>query len=397
MKIAGIVAEYNPFHNGHKYHLEKTKELTGADRIVVVMSGNYVQRGETAIISKWARAEAAVENGADLVVELPAMWSVARAQDYACGAVSLLNSLGCIDVISFGSECGNAELLIKTAQALGDAKVTGKMRKDLETGISFASARAEAVRTYYGDECYDILNEPNNNLGIEYILANSKYEKRAEICTVKRKGASHDGIIISGDIASASEIRKMMINGECWENYVPKSAAEIYKREIKNHKAPALYSKLELSILCCMRRLSAEEIAKTPDVSEGIENRIHDAALKAKNLDELFSLAKTKRYSHARIRRIVLASFLGFTREICCGSPPYIKILAMNGKGREILRAAKENAALPIVTKAADIEKLSQRAGQIYSLESECTDIYSLTAPEILPCGREQTAQIIIR
>ncbi|MGN1169522.1 MAG: nucleotidyltransferase family protein, partial [Acutalibacteraceae bacterium] len=172
MKTAGIVAEYNPFHNGHKYHIEKTKELTGADSVVAVMSGNFVQRGETAILSKWARAKAAIDNGVDLVIELPTLWSIARAQSFAGGAVSLLKALGCVDVISFGSECGDIDKLRETAFALSDEAVVNRMKDNLEIGMSFAGARAEAVRTLKGDDFFDILNEPNNTLGVEYIIAN---------------------------------------------------------------------------------------------------------------------------------------------------------------------------------------------------------------------------------
>lgn len=398
MKTAGIVAEYNPFHNGHKYHIEETKKQTGADHVVAVMSGNYVQRGETALFSKWARAETAIENGVDLVVELPTIWSTARAQDFAGGAVSLLQALGCVDVLSFGSELGDSEILSQTAKILSDKRVIKRMQDDLEIGMSFAGARAEAVRAFFGDSYYDILNEPNNTLGIEYILANNKDRKRKmEVFTVARKGAAHDSLIRSENIASASDIRRMILEGEKWSNYVPQSVVEILEREQKNLTGPTPYSKLEFSVLCCMRQLRPEDIMETPDVSEGIENRIHDAALKSRNLEELFSLAKTRRYPHARIRRIVLASFLGFTKEQCEGLPPYIKVLAMNEKGREILKAAKETATLPIVTKAADFDNLSERAKEVYSLEGMCTDVYSLATPVILPCGREQTTQVIVK
>lgn len=398
MKTAGIVAEYNPFHNGHKYHIEKTKEETGADHVVAVMSGNFVQRGETAILSKWARAEMAIENGVDLVIELPTMWSIARAQDFAAGAVSLLQALGCVDVISFGSECGDSEILQKTSEILGDPRVLSRMLNDLEIGMSFAGARAEAVRMYYGDSYYDILSEPNNTLAIEYILANNKDQKRkADIFTVQRKGAAHDSLIRSENIASASDIRRMMLAGENWSHFVPQSVVDIYNREVENQTGPTPYSKLMFSVLCCMRQSRAEDILESPDVSEGIENRIHEAALKARDLDELFTLAKTRRYPHSRIRRIVLASFLGLTREQCEGLPPYIKVLAMNEKGREILKAAKETAALPIVTKASDFDNLSERAKEVYSLEGMCTDVYSLATPVIFPCGREQTSQIIVK
>lgn len=398
MKTAGIVAEYNPFHNGHKYHIEETKKASGADHVVAVMSGNFVQRGETALFSKWARAQMAIENGVDLVIELPTMWSVARAQDFALGAVSLLQALGCVDVISFGSESGDAAVLSKTAKVLSDKRVEKRLRDNLDIGMSFAGARAEAVRAFFGDSFYDILNEPNNNLAIEYILANNKNRKRLmDVLTIPRKGAAHDSVIRSENIASASEIRRMMLAGENWTHFVPQSVVDIYNREVKEKTGPTPYSKLEFSVLCCMRQSRAEDILETPDVSEGIENRIHEAALRARNLEELFSLAKTRRYSHARIRRIVLASFLGLTKEQCEGLPPYIKVLAMNGKGKEILRAAKETASLPIVTKAADFDELSEKAKEIYSLEGMCTDVYSLATPVIFPCGREQTTSVFIK
>lgn len=397
MKTAGIIAEYNPFHNGHKYHIEKTKEETGADHVVAVMSGNYVQRGETAILSKWARAETALENGVDLVLELPTIWSIARAQDFAAGAVHILNSLGCVDVLSFGSELGDIETLRHISEILSDKRVEERMQADLDIGMSFAGARAEAVRTYYGDAYYDILNEPNNILAVEYILANSKYENKPDVFTISRKGAAHDCLKRSENIASASEIRRMILENEKWSPYVPQSTVDIFEREKENETGPTPYSKLEFSVLCCMRQLAAEDIAETPDVSEGIENRIHEAAQKARTLDELFSFAKTRRYSHARIRRIVLASFLGFTKDQCEGLPPYIKVLAMNDKGKDILREAKEKASLPIITKASDIDALGERAKKIYSLEGMCTDVYSLATPVILPCGREQTTPVIVK
>ncbi len=396
MKIAGIVAEYNPFHNGHKYHIEKTKEITGADGVVAVMSGNFVQRGETAILSKWARAKAAIENGVDLVVELPTIWSIARAQSFAQGAVGILKGLGCVDSISFGSECGDIEKLIETATALSDPLVIERMKKNLEIGMSYAGARAEAVRTYHGDDFFNILNEPNNTLGIEYIIANNEGDPKSGIVTVQRHAVAHDSIKRSENFASASDIRSMMLEGDSWVRYVPQSMVEIYRQEVESQTGPTPYSKLEFSILCCMRQLRVEDILESPDVSEGIENRIHDAALKAASLEDLFATAKTRRYSHARIRRIVLASFLGFTKEMCEGLPPYIKVLAMNDKGKEILKKAKETATLPIITKASDVDTLSDRAKEVYSLEGMCTDVYSLATPVIFPCGREQTTQVYV-
>ncbi len=397
MKIGGIVAEYNPFHNGHKYQLEKSKELGEWTHVVAAMSSNYVQRGETALISKWARAEMAVKNGVDLVVEIPTLWSTSFAQRFALGGVSLLDSLGCVDMLSFGSECGDINELIECKNAINSDAVTERLKENLDFGLSFASARAEALRTVYGNRFFDILEEPNNTLGIEYLQALDKLDSHIVPMTVKRVGASHDSIIRSENFACASDIRSMMLGGgREWEMFVPQSVVDIYRREEENNRAPCPNSKLGFSILCCMRQLSAEDIGLSPDVSEGIEYRIHDAALKASSLEELYQLAKTKRYSHARIRRIVLHAFMGFVSDDYKENPPYIHVLAMNERGKEILKEAKDRAKKPIVTKASDFDGLDDYGRHVFALEDMCTDVYSLASPVILPCGREKTNGIVV-
>lgn len=397
MKIGGIIAEYNPFHNGHRYQLEKSKELGEWTHAVAVMSSNYVQRGETALVSKWARAEMAVKNGIDLVIELPTLWSTAHAQRFALGGVSLLDSLGCVDMLSFGSECGDIDELIECKNAINSEAVCERLKENLEYGLSFASARAEALRTVYGNRFFDILEEPNNTLGIEYLQALDKLSSDIVPMTVRRVGSAHDSIIRSENFACASDIRAMLLGeNKEWEMFVPQSVADIYNREKESNQAPCPNSKLEFSILCCMRQLSAEDIGLSPDVSEGIEYRIHDAALKASSLEELYQLAKTKRYSHARIRRIVLHAFMGFTAEDYKENPPYIHVLAMNDKGKEILKEAKEKAKKPIVTKASDFDELDDYGCHVFALEDMCTDVYSLASPVILPCGREKTNGIIV-
>lgn len=397
MKIGGIVAEYNPFHNGHKYQLQKSVETGELTHTVAVMSSNYVQRGEAAILSKWARAETAVKNGVDLVIELPTLWSSSYAQRFSLGAVSLLDALGCVDVLSFGSEIGNIDELIACKNAINSEEVKDRLKENLDLGLGFATARAEALRSVCGNRFFDILEGANNTLGIEYLNALDTLGSDILPMTIRRKGAAHDSIMRSDNFASASEIRRMIReNNREWEMYVPQSVADIYNREASEEKAPCLNEKLEFSILCCMRQLSAEDIGLSPDVSEGIEYRIHDAALKARTLDELYSLAKTKRYSHARIRRIVLHAFMGFTKDDYKGNPPYIHVLAMNDKGKEILKEAKEKAKLPIVTKASDFDELNEYGKHVFSLEDMCTDVFSLSSPAILPCGREKTNGIIV-
>ena len=397
MKIGGIVAEYNPFHNGHKYQLHKSIETGELTHTVGVMSSNYVQRGETAIVSKWARAEMAVKNGVDLVIELPTLWSTSYAQRFAEGAVSLLDALGCVDVLSFGSEIGNIDELIACKNAINSEEVKERLKENLDLGLGFATARAEALRSVCGNRFFDILEGANNTLGIEYLNALDTLGSDIVPMTIRRKGAAHDSIMRSDNFASASEIRRMIQeNNNEWKMYVPQSVVDIYNREAGEEKAPCLNEKLEFSILCCMRQLSAEDIGLSPDVSEGIEYRIHDAALKARTLDELYTLAKTKRYSHARIRRIVLHAFMGFTKDDYKDNPPYIHVLAMNDKGKEILKEAKEKAKLPIITKASDFDELDEYGGHVFSLEDMCTDVFSLSSPAILPCGREKTNGIIV-
>ena len=397
MKIGGIVAEYNPFHNGHRYQLQKSVESGELTHTVAVMSSNYVQRGEAAIISKWARAEMAVKNGIDLVIELPTLWSTSYAQRFAEGAVSLLDALGCVDTLSFGSEIGNIDELIACQKAINSEEVSERLKENLDLGLGFATARAEAMRTVCGNRFFDILDGANNTLGIEYLNALDRLGSDITPMTIKRKGAAHDSIMRNDNFASASEIRRMIReNSKEWEVYVPQSVADIYNREASEQKAPCLNEKLEFSILCCMRQLSAEDIGLSPDVSEGIEYRIHEAALKARTLDELYSLAKTKRYSHARIRRIVLHAFMGFVADDYKGNPPYIHVLAMNDKGKEILKEAKEKAKLPIVTKASDFDSLDEYGRHVFALEDMCTDVFSLSSPAILPCGREKTNGIIV-
>ena len=397
MKIGGIIAEYNPFHNGHRYQLEKSKELGELTHVVAVLSSNYVQRGETSLVSKWARAEMAVRNGADLVIELPVLWSTPYAQRFALGGVSLLDALGCVDVLSFGSECGDIDELIECKNVLKSEAVDEKIKENLEYGLSYANSRAEALRTVCGNRFFDLLEGANNTLGIEYLNALDKLESDMMPMTIKRTGASHDSIMRSENFASASEIRRLMLqNNSEWERYVPQSVVDIYNRERENLLAPCTNSKLEFSILCCMRQLDAEDIALAPDVSEGIEYRIHDAALKASSLEELYQLAKTKRYSHARIRRIVLHAFMGIKESDYKNNPPYIHVLAMNDSGKEILKEAKGKAKLPIITKASDFDELDEYGKHVFNLEDMCTDVYSLSSPVILPCGREKTNGIIV-
>lgn len=394
MSTAGIVAEYNPFHNGHAYHIARTRE-NGATAVVCVMSSWFVQRGETALMHPNARARMALMNGADLVVSLPTPWACAAAQTFARGAVGLLDAMGCVDTLSFGSECADVELLRAASCAVDDYTVRESMRANLLSGVSFASARQRAVEEL--DPCVaSVLSSPNDTLAVEYIRAIDTLKSNLSLFAVKREGVGHDSGEAVNSFASASLIRSRVKSGEGFFDLMPESAAEILTSEIESGRAPADIRVLEKAILACLRVSTPEEIAAVPDISEGLENRIYSASRSASSLDELYSLAKTKRYSHARIRRAVAALLLGIEAADCEGIPPYIRVLGFNAIGREKLRAMRSSAKLPIVMRAADIKKLGERAKRVFSIEERAADLFSLALPAVMPCGAEYTDEIAV-
>ncbi len=381
MLTVGIIAEYNPFHNGHKALIDMARQM-GATHIVAVMSGNFVQRGECALFHHSVRTKAALNGGVDLVVQLPVPYAVSGAQGFARAGAEILNALGCVDMLLFGSERGDAEKISETADIIYGEEIKPLIAEELKKGISFASARENAL-CMISPECADIIQSPNNILGVEYVSALKRINSRIKPVTFKRIGADHDSSQTHMNIASASLIRERILSGREWQRLVPDSGffenAQI--ADMKN---------IERAILYKMRIISAEELAKAPDVSEGIENRIVSAASQAKSLGELYSLAKTKRYSHARIRRIILNSFLGITEEELKTPVPYIRITGFNSNGREIIRKAAETATLPIITKAADIANLNDDAQRVFSAECRAGDIYALCTDDVNTCDSEK-------
>ncbi len=383
MKTVGIIAEYNPFHNGHAYLINKAREC-GADRVVAVMSGNFVQRGEPAIFSHESRTEAALLNGVDLVLQLPSVYAMSSAQSFASAGVRILDSLGCVDELIFGSECGDISKITAAADALDSEAFKDNLTNELKKGISFASARENALRQI-DPGIADIIKSPNNILAVEYVYAIKNQNSKMNPVTFGRIGADHDSDKTTENIASASLIRESINDGN-WEKYVPENAVEIYKNE-----SVADIKNIENAILYKMRTVKKEELAAMPDISEGIENRIISAAYEATTLDELYSLAKTKRYSHARIRRIVFSCFLGFTAEDLRIPAPYIRVIGFNERGAEIIRETKKTATLPIITKAADIASLGDDARKIFSSECRAGDIFALCLNSVKPCGTEKS------
>lgn len=389
MRIVGIVAEYNPFHNGHCYHLEKTKEITKADVVVAVMSGSFTQRCEPAVISKWARAKTALLNGVDLVLELPFSFSTASAESFALGGVSVLHSLGCVDAISFGSECGDIAKLIEVKNAVMSEETQNALKEHLKSGVTFATARAKAVEDGFGEEIADLMYEPNNILAVEYLKALDYLQSDIEPFTIQRMGTGYHQEGIKGSFSSASHIRKLITDGNNKiKRVMPESTYAVLREEILKGASPASIFRLERGILSKLRTMGKEEIANINEVAEGLEGRIFNAAMKARSLEELFLFAKTKRYTMSRIRRVALWSYLGVQKRHISDEVPYIRVLGFNDKGRQVIKMAKKADNYPIITKAADAkEELSWQAEEIFDLESRATDVWALCTPAILSGG----------
>ena len=385
MKTAGIICEYNPFHNGHKYHIEKTKELYGATHIVGVMSGNFTQRGDVAIIDKYKRAETALKNGVDLVIELPVAFALGSAEQFAQGAVHLLNSLGCIDILSFGSESGNIELLQETAGAIAYVSETDTFMNALRNGSSYPAALQKALEEYYEDDIVETLACPNNTLAIEYLKALSEYGSFIKPVTVKRYGAAHDSDeSVSDTVVSASYLRKQITNGNDVSRLMPNA----------DFSNTADILRLETAILSKLRTMTKAQLASVPNVMLGLENRIYKAVSVASSLPELMMLIKTKRYTMARIRRIILCSYLGITKNDLKNLPAYVHILGMNSKGKEIL--SNLNCPLPVNTSLMSLSKENPIAQKQAMLEERCGNLYALAMEKKIPCGLDFTAKPII-
>jgi cytidyltransferase-like protein len=406
MKTAAIICEYNPFHNGHKYHIEQTKKLFGATHLVAVMSGNFTQRGDVAIFDKFTRTKMALDNGIDLVLELPVASALASAQEFSAGAIHILNSLNCIDLLSFGSECGDIDLLKETAGAVVFAEEAYEFKGMMRRGLPYPAALVQTIEKYYEDVIPETLASPNNTLAIEYIKALADTGSSVEPVTIKRHGAEHDsdefklpeqilGVYLNAEetpeiaTASASLLRKMLINNaEGIEKFTPCTFPADY----------ACIYRLETAILYKLRTMSAAEINKVPNVMHGLENRIAKAAKAARSLSELMVLIKTKRYTLARLRRIVLCCLLGITKADAKIKPKYIRILGMNEKGREILAKAGSSsaAALPVDASLAALMKKSGECKRQAVLEVRCSDIYALAFEKAYPCGLELTTKPVI-
>ncbi|MBQ4427131.1 MAG: nucleotidyltransferase family protein [Oscillospiraceae bacterium] len=377
MKIAGIICEYNPFHTGHAAHIAATRSQIGTcGAVICVMSPNFVQRGEIAILPKHIRAEAALRGGADLVIELPTEFATAGAERFARAGVELLAALNLPVTLSFASECGDVQALEAVAEALSSEAVNAAISLELKAGVSYARARERAVRAILGEGA-GVLREPNNILGIEYIKAIKRLNlSDFEPFTVQRFGVSHDGGE-GGGYASASRIREILRGGGSAEEYLPCPISSPVSDP----------SRLEAAFLYRFRTMTDYEFEALPDSGEGLWRRFRDCARSGKSVSEVIEAVKTKRYAHARIRRLALHSLLGITAEMQAKPPAYLRVLGFTKRGAEVLHEAKKHAALPIITKPADYKSA-------LAFEARCTDIFRLALDSA--AGSEWTTNPIL-
>lgn len=399
MKIAGIIAEYNPFHNGHAHHIERTRAEKGgceATHVVAVMSGHFVQRGEPALLTKADRVKMALAGGVDVVLELPLPWALSSAETFARGGVSILNALGCVDTISFGSECGDVALLEKVADVMESDRFPSLLRYHLEGGIAFPEAQSRAVAEIAGDSIAALLSRPNNMLGIEYIKAIRQLAPSIQPFTVPRMGAEHDDMAPLGDTASAGFLRTVILSGKMLNAapYMPRTVYRVLSDAAEDGHCPADTRRLERGILSHLRRMSADELAACPGISEGLHNRVKEATNTATTWEELEQFIKTRRYPLTRIRRMLWSAFLEIPRDLAKTAPPYVRVLGYSERGREILNKARESSA-PLLGRASQADRLTGVARQVWELECRAADLYALTLPKPFPCGAEYTTGMI--
>lgn len=382
-RVVGIIAEYNPFHNGHARQIARIRE-EGEARVVAVMSGNFVQRGEPALLDKYVRAKAALACGVDLVVELPFPYACARARDFARMGVRAMEALGCVEELCFGAEWADLDLLWRAARALDSPETGEETRRLCAQGLTYAKARRLALETVLGEGAA-LLDSPNNTLAVEYLRALEECGASLRPRALPREGAGHESLRLEGGIASGQALRALHKAGESWEGLVPPAALACYEGQpdfrLERGEAAALWQ---------LRRMEKEDFAALPDVSEGLENRLWEAARVCTGTADFLARVKTKRYPLARLRRILLHAVLGVRREDFSFSLPYLKVLGFTERGRELMGKGK----IPLLSKGVKIEALSEEAAELHWKTAKATDFFSLLAPVPRPKGEEYRGRI---
>lgn len=360
MSKAAVICEFNPFHNGHKFLLEKIKS-NYANEVICIVSGSFVQRGDIAITDKYARTTAALQNGADMVVELPTVYAVSGAATFAKIGVQLAATLGC-DTLCFGAE-NTLEELERIVDIIDDPATQEAIAAQMKSGAYYP----QAISTALGEEKAQIIRKPNNILAVEYIRACKRHGLSP--VAISREGVNHDDTTTVGDFASASKIREMIQTGKDYSQFTPMTIEH-----------PAFLSAIEPAILFQLKTIDKDELALLADVSEGLENRIYEVAVSYNSIKEILEQIKTKRYTMARLRRIMIAALLGITKEMQATPVPYIRVLGVKKEKSELLRSKE----LPLI--------IDVRRGydELHRIDKEIFDV-DLKAAELMNIAQKTT------
>lgn len=389
-RVLGIIAEYNPFHNGHLYHIARAKQETNAQYIIAVISGNFVQRGNTSIVNKWVKARMALLNGVDLVIELPSVYSISSAENFAEGAIKIFNSLGVVDTISFGMETSDISTLNNIANVLYNEpkEYLTMLNHELKKGNSFPKARENALMVYLNDikRYANVLSGSNNILAIEYLKAIKKTKSTINPVGIKREKVLYNDKYIVDEFASATAIRKMLMTNQLDDisKVMPRNSYLKLGEELKNGHYVIDLSRFAREIIYTLRKMSIADIAKLPDVSEGLDTSIKNAADSCNTLEELINIVKTKRFTQTRIQRILLYALLGIDKkkmETSRKITPYVRILGFNNKGKELIsEMMRINPKLNVITSVKKYidDVANKNLKEMLDTDILATNIYTL-------------------
>ena len=404
-KVVGIIAEYNPFHNGHSYHIQNIKALTGADFVVAIMTGNFTQRGNTSVVDKWEKTKMALNGGADLVIELPTIYSISSAENFANGAVKILKTLGIVDSISFGMEADDISTLNNIANVLyvEPPEYKAILEHELSKGNSFPKARENALMMYLNDikRYANVLKGSNNILAIEYLKALKKQKSNLVPIGVKREKVYYNSTKIIDEYASATGIRNLLLHNQLEEvrKVVPAKTYSLLLNNIRQGTYVLDITAYNNEIIYKLRSMTVKEIANLPDVNEGLEYLIKDASNKTNNLIELINKIKSKRYTQTRVQRILLYALLGITKkdmEISKKMTPYIRVLGCSENGKMLL--SQINSKAKVITSFKKFEKTNKnrKIKRMLEIDKKATDIYTLGYKKESKAGLDYTKGLIL-
>lgn len=406
--VLGIIAEYNPFHNGHLYQIEEAKKQTGAEYVVAIITGNFTQRGNTSLVNKWTKAQMAIENGVDIVLELPTVYSISSAENFAEGAIKVLDSLKIVDTLCFGTETSDFAALNNIANVLYNEpkQYCSILNHELGKGISYPKARENALMMYLNDikRYASILSGSNNILAIEYLKALKRLKSDIKPYPIERKKVYYNDERIIDEFASATAIRKLVAREQYDDlrKVVPRNSYRLLKEEIRKGSYVLDLIKFEKEILYELRKMSVKEIAEIPDVSEGLEYAIKEAANSCNSLIELVNIIKSKRYTQTRIQRILLYILLGITKKDMQNSKkvtPYARVLGFNSRGRQMLSdICTINPKIQMVTSVKKFEDQNTNKILKEMLEKDifATNIYTLGYEDDSWANLDYTNKLII-